>query len=66
MKLNNLSNKHKKIRPGRGFGSGKVKLLEEDIKDKNLDSSCYKVLREVKCLYIEDFQEDLKLYIKIK
>ena len=43
MELNNLvkTNK-KKIRVGRGIGTGKGKPLPEGIKDKNQDLCCYK------------------------
>ena len=66
MKLNNLikTNK-KKIRPGRGIGSGKGKHLEEVTKVKNQDQELLsKVLKVVKCLYLEDFQKEVLNHLK--
>ena len=63
MQLNSLiKNNKKKIRVGRGIGSGKGRPHQEDTKVKNLDQALpLKVLREVKCHYIEDYlREDLK------
>ena len=53
MALNKLIKTIKKIRVGRGIGSGKGKLHQGVTKDKNLGlESQLKVLKEVKCLYI--------------
>ena len=59
IKLNSkLRIKRKKIRVGRGIGSGKGKTSGRGVKVKNLDQVLQsKVLKVVKCLYIEDFQK---------
>ena len=56
MELNNLIKTNKKIRLGKEQVLVKEKLLLEVIKGKNRDQvQLLKVLREAKCLYIEDF-----------
>ena len=50
--------KEKKIRPGRGIGSGKGTLLDVATKVKNQEEVLLlRVLKVVKCLYIEDSQK---------
>ena len=64
MKLNNLIKLNKKkLRPGRGIGSGKGKLQEEAIRVKSQGLELQlKVLKAVKCHYLEDYlNEDLSL-----
>ena len=60
MELNSLIKiNKKKIRVGRGIGSGRGKTSLEVIKGKNQDQVLLlKVLREDKCLCIEDFQKE--------
>ena len=61
MQLNNLIKLNKKkIRVGRGIGSGRGKLHQGDIKVKNQDQVLLlKVLREAKCLYTEDYLKEV-------
>ena len=61
MELNSLiKNNKKKIRVGRGIGSGKGKPQQEDIKDKNQDLVLLlKVLRGAKCLFIEGYLREV-------
>ena len=60
MKLNTLIKTNKlKIRVGRGIGSGKGKTSGRGVKVKNLDQVLQlKVLRVVKCHFIEDYQKE--------
>ena len=61
MGLNNLvKNNKKKIRVGRGIGSGKGKTSSRDTRVKNLDRELLlKVSRVVKCLFIEGCQKEV-------
>ena len=60
-KLNNRQKiKILKIRVGRGIGSGKGKPLEEELKVKNQDQELQlKVLRVVRCHYIDVYQKEV-------
>ena len=64
LKLNNIADKgsiKKPKRVGRGIGSGKGKLLEQDIKARSLGLVYLsKDLKEDKCPFIEDFKEGFK------
>ena len=62
MELNSLiKNNKKKIRVGRGIGSGKGKTSSGAIRDKNQDPVLQlRVLKVVKCHYIDVYpKEDL-------
>ena len=60
MQLNSLiKNNKKKIRVGRGIGSGKGKTSSRGHKgQKSRSGVAIKVLKVVKCLYIEDCQKE--------
>ena len=67
--LNNRDKLNKsKIRVGRGIGSGKGKTSGRGVKgQKSRSGVAIKVLREVKCLCIEDYRkEDLMQFQMIK
>ena len=59
MQLNNLVKSNKKrIRVGRGIGSGRGKTSSRGHKGQKLDLELpLKVLKEVKCLYIDVCQK---------
>ena len=61
MKLNTLVKTNlSKIRVGRGIGSGKGKTSGRVLKVKNQDLEwLLKVLKEVKCHFIEDFPKEV-------
>ena len=61
MELNNLTkNNKKKIRVGRGIGSGKGKTSARGHKgQKSRSVLLLKVLRVDKCLFIEDCQREV-------
>ena len=62
MNLNNLSkNNKKKIRVGRGIGSGRGKTSSRGHKgQKSRSGVAIKVLKVVKCLYTEGYQRGFK------
>ena len=59
MQLNNLTKINKKIRVGRGIGSGKGKTSSRGHSQKSRSELQLKVLKVVKCLYIEGFKRRL-------
>ena len=69
MQLNNLIKKNKKkIRVGRGIGSGKGKTSARGHKgQKSRSGVSIKSFEEVRCLYIEDYlKEDLNRLIRLR
>ena len=68
MKLNQLvKTDKKKIRVGRGIGSGKEKHLAEVTRDKNLEEELQlKAMRVVKCLYMKTSKRGFKSINKEK
>ena len=61
IKLNNRTKINKtKIRVGRGIGSGKGKTSGRGVKgQKSRSGVAIKVLKVVKCLYIEDYLKEV-------
>ena len=58
-----LQVKNKKMRVGRGIGSGKGKLLAEVLRGKNQEVVLQlKVLKVDKCLYIGDCQREVLIH----
>ena len=66
MQLNSLVKiNKKKIRVGRGIGSGRGKTSSRGHKDRSQDQAYQlKVLREDKCLYTEGFQKEVLNQLK--
>tara|TARA_Y100000590_G_scaffold163853_1_gene187817 strand:- start:334 stop:546 length:213 start_codon:yes stop_codon:yes gene_type:complete len=57
--------KQKKIRVGRGIGSGKGKTSGRGVKgQKSRSGVAIKVLKVVKCLYIEDYPREVLMQFK--
>ena len=63
--LNGLTKlKTKKIRVGRGIGSGKGKTSGRGVKGQNQDLVLQlKVLKVVKCLYIGDYRKEVLIHL---